>query len=121
MGTPMLNSDLVVPGSIAQIYGYGANDIWRWVVHAQVLARILKMPVQNNHSKISAHPDLAYQIVKILILTTLIAYCVEKGNLHFSHALQDGLFRKYLVITPKKSKLKIPFRKFCLSKEKESV
>ena len=35
------------------------------------------------------------------------AYCVEKGDLHFSYFLKGGLLGRYLVITPKKSKLKI--------------
>ena len=36
-----------------------------------------------------------------------IAYCVKKGNLNFSHVLEDGLLGKYLIVIPKKSKLKI--------------
>ena len=38
-------------------------------------------------------------------------------NLHFSYVLEDGLLRKYLVITPQKSKLKNHHRNFCLSKK----
>ena len=43
-------------------------------------------------------------------------YCVKEGNLHFSYVLEHGLLGKRLVITPKKSKLKMLNRKFCLSK-----
>ena len=45
------------------------------------------------------------------------AYCVNKGNLHLSYVLEDGLLVKYLVITQKKSKLKILHRNICLSKK----
>ena len=34
-----------------------------------------------------------------------MAYCVKKGNLHF-HILDDDMFGKYLVITPKCHNLK---------------
>ena len=60
----------------------------------RVLARIFKMPDQNSNSKISARPDLATQLRQILIPTIfnkLIAYCVEKGNSHFSHVFEVGL------------------------------
>ena len=30
-----------------------------------------------------------------------MAYCVEKGNLNFSHVLENDLLRKHLVITLK--------------------
>ena len=54
---------------------------------------------------------------KSLYQLHLIAYCVKKGNLHFSYVLEDGLLGKYLVITPHKSKLKNHNRNFCLSKQ----
>ena len=62
------------------------------------------MSVQNGNSKISVHPDLASNLLCILVLTTSKAYCVKKGILHFICVVK-GLFRKYLVITTKKSKL----------------
>ena len=63
-----------------------------------LLAKISKMPVQNSNSKIVACPDLATQLLQILIYKLYLkAYCVKKGNLHFSHVLEDDL----LVITPK--------------------
>ena len=46
-----------------------------------------------------------------------VCLCVKKGILHFSYDLEEGLLGKYLVITPKKSKLKNHHRKFCLSKQ----
>ena len=51
-----------------------ANDIGY-----RVLARILKMPVQNSNSKISTHPDLATILLPNLIPTRyLIAHIVKK-------------------------------------------
>ena len=38
--------------------------------NTRVLARILKMPVQNRNSKISTHRDLSTQLLQILIPTT---------------------------------------------------
>ena len=50
------------------------------------------MPVQNSNSKISARPDLANNLVQILIPTKLNGLlCQKKRNLHFSYALNDGL------------------------------
>ena len=46
----------------------------------------------------------------------LIANCVKKANLHFSYVLKDGLLGKYLVITPKKSKLKFFIEIFACQK-----
>ena len=62
-------------------------------------SRISKMPVQNSNFKISARSDLPTNLLKILILTHLIAYCVKKGTLHFNYVQGDGLLVKYLVIT----------------------
>ena len=65
------------------------------------------MPVQNNHSKICARPDLATSLLYILKPSiSNIAYCVKKVNLHFSYVLEDDLFRKYLVnnLPPKSQK-----------------
>ena len=33
-----------------------------------------------------------------------IAHCTKKGNLHFSHVLEESLLGKYLVIYPLKAK-----------------
>ena len=37
---------------------------------SRILARISKMPVQNGNFKISAHPDLATNLLQILIPAT---------------------------------------------------
>ena len=46
-----------------------------------------------------------------------MALCVKKGNLHLSYVLEGGLFGKYLVIAPRKAKLKNQHGIFCLSKQ----
>ena len=84
---------------------------------ARVLARISKMPVQNSITKIYALPDLTTQLLQILTPTTFSSLLCQKGDLHFSLALEDGLLGKYLFITSKKSKLKIFQRNLCLSKK----
>ena len=68
------------------------------------------MPVQNSNTKISAHLDLATQLLPL----NLIAYCFKKDSLHISPDLQDSLLGEYLVITPVKSKFKSLHRNFCL-------
>ena len=75
------------------------------------------MPVQNSNSKISAHPDLATQLLQILIPTILNSLLCQKGQFTLQPALEDGLLEKYLVIAPRKSKLEILHRNFCLSKK----
>ena len=51
----------------------------------RVLARISKMPVQNSHSKISTRPDLATNLLQILIPTTIDSLLCQKG--HFTRQL----------------------------------
>ena len=75
------------------------------------------MPFQKTNFNISAHPDLATQLLQILIPTRFYSFFDKKGNLHFSHVLEDGLLRKDFVINPKKSKLKILHGNVCLSKK----
>ena len=75
------------------------------------------MPVQNSNFKISARPDLAINLLQILIPATINSLVCQKGNLHFSYVIEDGLLGKYLVITTQKSKLKNFQRNFCLSKQ----
>ena len=75
------------------------------------------MPVQNGNSKISVHPDLACYLLCIFVLTTSKANCVKKGILHFICVVKEGLFRKYLVITTKKSKLNFFLEIFACTKE----
>ena len=45
-----------------------------------VLARISKMPVQNSNFKISAHPDLATNLLEILIPATFDSLVCKKGQ-----------------------------------------
>ena len=71
----------------------------------RVFSRISKMPAQNSNSKISAHPYLDTNLLQILIPTTFSSLLCHKEQ--FTLVLEDGLLGKYLVITPKKSKLKI--------------
>ena len=85
--------------------------------HCRVLARISKMTLQNCNFKMSARPNLATNLLQILITTTFNSLLCQKGNSNFSYVLEDGLFGKYVVITPKMSKLKILYWKFCLSKK----
>ena len=76
------------------------------------------MPVQNSKFKIFARPDLDTYLLQILIPATFNSLdCVKKGNVHFSYVLEYSLLGKYLVITPKKTKLKNHYRNFCLSKQ----
>ena len=84
------------------------------MVGGQMQGLSQKMPVQNSNSKIPADTDLA---TILLIPTTFNSLLCQKSNLHFSYVLKDGLVGKYLVITLKKSKLKIPYRNSCLSKK----
>ena len=67
----------------------------------RVLVRISKMPVQNSNSKMFARPDLATNLLSILIPTRYNSLLCQKGNLHFSYVLKDDLLGKYLVVTPK--------------------
>ena len=46
----------------------------------RVLARISKMPVQNSKFKISAHPDLAINLIQILIPTTINSLLYQEGQ-----------------------------------------
>ena len=75
------------------------------------------MPVKNSNFKNFARPDLATYLLQILVPDTCNSFVCQKGNLHFSSVLEDGLLGKYLVITHRKSKLKNHHRKFCLSKQ----
>ena len=59
-------------------------------------------------------PDLASQLLQILILTTFNSLLCQ---LHISHVKEDGLLGKYFVITTQKSKRIILHRNFCLSKK----
>ena len=59
------------------------------------------MSVLNSYFKIFARPDLATYLLQILIPAAFNSLVCQKGNLHLSYDLEDGLLEKYLVITPK--------------------
>ena len=67
----------------------------------RVLARISKMPVQNSNFKIYARPDLATNLLQILVPAKVNSLVCQKDNLHFSYVLEDGLLGNYWVITVK--------------------
>ena len=73
------------------------------------------MPVQNSNSKISARPDIATQLLQIIILITFDSLLCQKSNLHFSLVL-EGLLGKYLAINKVKTELNIFHRNIFLSK-----
>ena len=50
------------------------------MVHSRVLARISKMPVQNSNFKISARPDLATNLLQILIPAIFDSLVCQKGQ-----------------------------------------
>ena len=82
----------------------------------RVLARIWRMPVQNSNSKYSARPDLATNLVQILISTTFDWLFCKKDNIHSRPVLEVGLFENISLLPLKKFKLIILHRNFCLSK-----
>ena len=49
----------------------------------RVLARIFKKLVQNSNSKYSARPDLATQLLQILIATAFYSLLCQKGQFTF--------------------------------------
>ena len=71
------------------------------------------MCVQNSNFKISAHPDLATNLLQILIPATFNNLSVLKRANYTSaiHVLEGGLLKTYLVITPNLH------RNFCLFKQ----
>ena len=50
------------------------------MIIVRVLARISKMPVQNSNFKISARPDLAINLLQILIPATINSLVCQKGQ-----------------------------------------
>ena len=71
-------------------------------VHTWVLARISKMPVQNSNSKISACPDLARELLQILIPTTFNSLLCQKGQFTYQPCQRRWFVRKvYCYYHPK--------------------
>ena len=66
-----------------------------------VLARILKIPLQNRIHNISACSDIAKYLYisffKFLHQLHLVAFCVKMSYLYFSHVIEDGLLGKDMV------------------------
>ena len=87
------------------------------VIIVRVLARISKTPVQNSNCKISARPDLAINLLQILIPATINSLVCQKGQFTLQLCPRRWFVTKYLVITPQKSKLKNLHRNVCLSKQ----
>ena len=50
----------------------------------------------------------------------VIAYCVKKGNLHFSHVIEDGLLEKYSIIIQKNQNSKFFTKIFARPKKRFS-
>ena len=73
------------------------------------------MPVQNSNSKILHFQIYILRYFKFVYQLYLIAYCVKKSNLHFSHVLEDSLFGYHSVINHKKVKLRFLHRNFYMS------
>ena len=71
----------------------------------RVLARISKMPGQNRNSKISARPDLAINLLQILLTKTCNSLLCQKRQFILQPCPRRWFLGKYLVITPKKFKI----------------
>ena len=81
----------------------------------RVLARSLKMPVQNGIYKISARQYLATQLLQILIPTTFYSpWCPKGQSICQLHFIFEGLLGKDMVIN---SKTVNNINSFCLSKK----
>ena len=88
-----------------------------WATYCcQGLSEDFKNAYPKQQFQISARPDLAINLIQILLPTTFNS--LRKANLHFSYVLEDGSLGKYLIIAPQKSKLQILYRNFCLSKKR---
>ena len=66
----------------------------------RVLARILKLPVQNSNSKDSARPDLATQLLHILIPTTFYSLLCQKGQFTLEPCPRRYIVRKMCYHNP---------------------
>ena len=65
----------------------------------RVLARDLKMPVQNINSKVSTRPELGTNLLQILIPTTFNSLLGEKGQLTHQPCPRTGFGGKILDFT----------------------
>ena len=71
-----------------------------------LLARISKMPVQNSNFKISACPDLATQLLQILIPATINRLVCQKGQFTLQLCPRIWFVRTWLLL-PKSQNWKI--------------
>ena len=82
----------------------------------RVLTRISKMPFQNSNSKISASPDLASNLLQILIFKLhLIALLCQK--MQFTLQLCPKRLFVSIFYQPQKFKIENSLRNVCLSKK----
>ena len=75
------------------------------------------MPVQNSNFKISTLPDLATNLLQLLILATINSLVCQKGQFTLQLCPRRWFVGKILGYYTQKSKLKNHHRKFCLSKQ----
>ena len=94
-------------------FPYKTTGLSQFTIKEGSPSRILKMPVQNSNSKISARPDLATQLLQILIPTTFDNLLCQKGQFTLPPCPR-GCF--VWLLSKKKSTLKILHRHFYLSK-----
>ena len=62
------------------------------------------MPVQNSNSKISAHPDLASQLLQILLSTTLNNLLCQEGQFKHQPCHSRWFVRKIFGCYPQQAK-----------------
>ena len=70
----------------------------------RVLARITKMPVQNSNSKSSARPDLATNLLQILIPGICNSLLCQKGQFTLQQCPRRWLVRNIFGNYPPKVK-----------------
>ena len=75
------------------------------ILKSRVLARISEMPVQNSIFKISARPDLATNLLQILIPATFNSLVCQKGQLTLLLCPRRWFVRKIFIYYPPKVKI----------------
>ena len=65
---------------ITESFGCHYTLLAKTIMIGRVLARISKMPVQNSSFKISARPDLANNLLQILIPATINSPVCQEGQ-----------------------------------------
>ena len=89
-----------------------------FLIVTRVLARISKMPVQNSNLKFFTCPDLATNLLQILIPATFNSLVCPKGQFTLQLCPRRWFVRKIFVYYPPKSQTrKIFIEIFCLSKQ----